>query len=163
MRRFLKIAMLAVGCAFIAAATQVRLRADESAPEPTTSRVSDLLSMPIYGAANEKLGKVEDLVLDPSSGKIRYAVLSFGEILGMGGKYFAVPWNDVRVLYKGATSAGTQKIVYCSVDVSKEALKNAPGFDKNQWPNFADPTFVRDIDSFYGSNRAAAKIQGQTR
>lgn len=162
MRRFLKISMLAVGCALVVAATKAISIAADS-PQPTVSRASDLLSLPVYGAADEKLGKVEELVIDPASGKIRYAVLSFGGILGMGDKYFAVPWGDVQVFYKGATSAGTQKNVYCTVDVSKEALKNAPGFDKNQWPNFADQRFAKDIETFYGSNRTAARIQGQTR
>lgn len=163
MRNLLSVPILAVGCLLLVATTESLLFADDPAPRPTTTRVSDLLSMPVYGTANEKLGKVEDLVLDPTSGKIRYAVLSFGGILGMGDKYFAVPWGDVGVFFKGATSAGTQKIVYCTLDVSKEALKNAPGFDKSQWPDFADATFANDIDRFYGSNRTASKIQGQTR
>ena len=50
-------------------------------------------------------------MVDPGSGQIRYAVLSFGGILGMGDKYFAIPWSDLHVFYKGATSAGTQKEV----------------------------------------------------
>ena len=160
MRRLL---MLAVGCLLVVSTTETILRAADTAPAPTASRASDLLSLAVYGAADEKLGKIEELVIDPPSGKIRYAVLSFGGILGMGDKYFAVPWSDLQVFYKGATSAGTQKDVYCTVDVSKEALKKAPGFDKNQWPNFADQTFVRDIETFYGSNRTAGRIQGQTR
>jgi hypothetical protein len=42
---------------------------------------------------NEDLGKIEDLVLDAGAGRIAYAVLSFGGFLGMGDKYFAIPWN----------------------------------------------------------------------
>ena len=91
------------------------------------------------------------------------AVLSFGGILGIGDKYFAVPWTDVRGVCKGATSADTQKEAYCMLDVSKDALKNAPGFDKNHWPNFADKTFASDMEKFYGSNRTAGKIHGTTR
>jgi sporulation protein YlmC with PRC-barrel domain len=162
MRKFLKISVLALGTAILVVAEQ-SFAADPQSPVPTSARVSDLVSLPVYGSANEKLGKVEDLVVDPGSGKIQYAVLSFGGILGIGNKYFAVPWSDMRVFNKGATSAGTQKEVYFTVDVSKEALKKAPGFDKNQWPNFADPTFVKDIETFYGSNRATARIQGETR
>lgn len=168
MRKYLEISALGLGVAVVIAVGQA-FAADNPAPqqtnpapEPTTARVSDLISLPIYGAENDKVGKVEDLVADPGSGKIRYAVLSFGGILGMGDKYFAVPWNDLKVFYKGATSAGTQKEVYATIDVSKEALKNAPGFDKKQWPNFADQSFVKDLESFYGSNRAAARIHGET-
>jgi len=162
MCKFLKISVLALGAAILIAAEH-SFAADAPPPAATSARVSDLLSLPVYGSADEKLGKVEDLVVEPGSGKIQYAVLSFGGILGIGNKYFAVPWSDMRVFYKGASSAGTQKEVYCTIDVSKEALKNAPGFDKNQWPDFADRTFVKDIETFYGSNRAAAKIQGETR
>jgi len=162
MRSVLKNSVLALGGLLLIAAVEA-VAADSPAPAPTTARVSDLLSLAVYGTQNEKLGKVEDIVIDPSSGKISYAVLSFGGILGMGDKYFAVPWNDMRVFYKGMTSAGTQKEVYCTIDVSKEALKNAPGFDKSQWPNFADQTFASDVEKFYGSNRTAAKIHGTTR
>jgi sporulation protein YlmC with PRC-barrel domain len=130
---------------------------------PTTMRASDMRSLAVYGTNNEKLGDIVDLVLDPTSGKIRYSVLSFGGILGMGEKYFAVPWGDVKVFYKGATSAGTQREVYCTVDVSKEALKNAPGFDKSHWPDFADAKFTHDIEAFYGTNRTADKVNGENR
>ncbi len=162
MRRFVKISVLVVEVAFLGVA--VRAFADDTAPpQRSTARVSDLLSLAVYGADNEKLGKVEDIVVDPSSGKIRYAVLSFGGILGMGDKYFAVPWQDLHVVCKGATSAGTQKEDYATIDVSKDALKNAPGFNKNRWPDFADQTFSQDLETFYGSNRAAARIHGDTR
>ena len=162
MRNSLGISVLAFGIAILLAAAQA-WAADAAPPEPRSARVSDLISLAIYGTGDEKLGKIEDLVVDPGSGSIRYAVLSFGGILGMGDKYFAVPWRDLKVFYKGTTSAGTQKEVYATVDVSKEALKNAPGFDKNQWPNLADQTFARDLESFYGTNRAASKIHGDNR
>ncbi len=161
MRSFVTISVLVVGAAFLDVAA--RALADDTAPAPqSTARVSDLLSLAVYGESNEKLGKVEDIVVDPSSGKIRYAVLSFGGIFGIGDKYFAVPWHDLNVVYKGPTSAGTQKEEYATIDVSKDALKNSPGFNKDQWPNFADQTFSRDLETFYGSNRAAARIHGDT-
>lgn len=129
----------------------------------SAGRESDLMSLAVYGSANDKLGKVENLVVDPVSGKTRYAVLSFGGILGMGNKYFAVPWNDLKVFYKGTTSAGTQKEVYATADISKESLKKAPSFDKDHWPDFADTNFVIDLEKFYGSNREAARIHEENR
>ena len=165
MHRSFKVAILACGLVLFAAA---RAFADDTpaastAPKPATVRVSDLLSLSVYGADNEKLGKIEDIVVNPAEGKINYAVLSFGGILGIGDKFFAVPWNELRVVGKGATSAGTQKEAYCMLDVSKDALKNAPGFDKNHWPDFADKTFASDMEKFYGANRTAGKSQGTTR
>ncbi len=125
MRRFVSIPVLVVGAAFLGVAA--RALADDTAPPPqSTARVSDLLSLAVYGESNEKLGKVEDIVVDPSSGKIRYAVLSFGGIFGIGDKYFAVPWHDLNVVHKGPTSAGTQKEEYATIDVSKDALKKCP-------------------------------------
>jgi sporulation protein YlmC with PRC-barrel domain len=161
MRRLFHISALALCAAVVLVGRAVA--AHNPAPEPTNARVSDLMSLAVYGVNNEKLGKVEDLVVDPASGKIRYAVLSFGGILGMGEKYFAVPWGDLKVTSRGATSAGTQKEVYAQIDLSKDALKNAPGFDKKRWPDFADENFIKDLDHFYGKNRAASRIHGETR
>ena len=163
MRRSCEIAILALGIGGVILIAGQVSATDTSAAAPSNARISDLLSLAVYGSDNEKLGKVEDLVVDPGAGKIRYAVLSFGGILGIGDKYFALPWKDVTVFYKGTNSSGTQKDVYATIDISKEALKNAPGFDKNHWPNFADPSFAKDIEAFYGSNRAAARIHGDTR
>ena len=122
MRSFVTISVLVVGAAFLDVAA--RALADDTAPAPQSTAGLGLLSLAVYGESNEKLGKVEDIVVDPSSGKIRYAVLSFGGIFGIGDKYFAVPWHDLNVVYKGPTSAGTQKEEYATIDVSKDALKN---------------------------------------
>jgi sporulation protein YlmC with PRC-barrel domain len=126
-------------------------------------RSKDLVGLNIYNAANESLGKIEELVIDPRMGKIRYAVLSFGGFLGMGDKYFAVPWNRLSFVPKGATSAGTQKEAYCVLDVSKDTLKNAPGFDKDHWPNFADVNWSTPVDRFYREQREAAGSQNPKR
>ena len=50
----------------------------------------------MVNAKNEDLGKIEDVVVDAGSGRIAYAVLSFGGFLGMGDKYFAIPWNPMH-------------------------------------------------------------------
>jgi sporulation protein YlmC with PRC-barrel domain len=113
-------------------------------------RVKDLTGLSVYNASDESLGKIEDLAIDPQAAKIRYAVLSFGGILGMGDKYFAIPWRQLSFVSKGETSAGTQKEDHCVLDVPKETLKNAPGFDKDNWPNFADNKWRQTVDKYYG-------------
>ncbi len=75
----------------------------------------------------------------------------------MDDKLFAVPWSDLKVVSKGSTSAGTAMEGYYVLDVSKEALKNAPGFDKNRWPDFADRNWSAEIDRFYSGQRAATR------
>jgi sporulation protein YlmC with PRC-barrel domain len=95
----------------------------------------------VFNAAGENLGKIEDFMLDVESGRIRYAVLSFGGVLGIGNKLFAVPPEALTV------DASRKCFV---LDVEKERLENAPGFDKDNWPNFADPTLGSEIYGYYG-------------
>jgi sporulation protein YlmC with PRC-barrel domain len=90
----------------------------------------------------EDLGKIEDLVLDLDSGRVAYAVLSFGGFMGMGNKLFALPWESLAV------DKGEHRIV---LNVPKEKLENAEGFDKDNWPDFADPAFRDRTYSYYGA------------
>jgi sporulation protein YlmC with PRC-barrel domain len=83
---------------------------------------------PVFNEAGEQLGKIEDFMLDVESGRIRYAVLSFGGVFGVGTKLFAVPAEALRF-------SGERLLL----DVDKQRLEEAPGFDKDNWPDFADP------------------------
>jgi sporulation protein YlmC with PRC-barrel domain len=125
-------------------------------------KVSDLIGVAVYNANDEDLGKIEDLVINPSSGKLRYSVLSFGGFLGMGDKLFAVPWTDLKLVSKGTTSEGTVKGDHYVLEVDKEALKKSPGFDKSNWPDFANPNWSDDVDKFYTGQRGSAS-RSQTR
>jgi hypothetical protein len=79
-------------------------------------------------------------MLDITSGRIAYAVLSFGGFLGMGKKLFALPW--------GALTLDAIEQRY-SLDASKEKLENAEGFDKDHWPSMADPAWATRLHSHY--------------
>ena len=144
----------------------IAARADQPQTTENSSgavmRSSDLSGLVVYNPKDERLGKIEDLVIDPASGKIRYAVLSFGGVLGIGDKYFALPWHSLSFVTKGQTSAGTQKESHCVLDVDKEFLKNAPGFDKDHWPDFADQTWQQKVDEYYRT-RAASRGQPAAR
>ncbi len=129
-------------------------------PNGTIVRASSVQGLVVYNPDNERLGKIEDLVLDPSAGKIRYAVLSFGNIFS--DKYFAVPWKSLSFVAKGQTREGTQKESYVVLHVDQQSLKNAPGFDKSHWPDFADSNWQRKVDQYYHA-RAAAHGQNETR
>jgi PRC-barrel domain len=68
--------------------------------EPRAAKCTDIvpakktvIGSKVVNAQNEDLGKIKDLVLDAGPGRIAYAVLSFAGFLGMGDKYFAIPWN----------------------------------------------------------------------
>jgi sporulation protein YlmC with PRC-barrel domain len=120
-------------------------------------RARDLTGLSVYNPSNESLGKIEDLVVDPQNGRIRYAVLSFGGVLGMGDKYFAIPWRKLAFVSKGETSAGTQKEDHCVLDLPKDVLKNAPGFNKDNWPNFADQNWRQTVEQYYETRREATR------
>ncbi len=94
----------------------------------------------VVNAQGEDLGHVEDLMIDTNEGKIEYAVLSFGGFLGLGDKYFAIPFKQFSV------DRENKKMV---LNVDKDRLKDAPGFDKENWPNFADQKFRSQIDAYY--------------
>ena len=119
-------------------------------------RTKDFIGLKVFNPALESLGKIEDLVIDPATGKIRYAVLSFGGFLGIGDKYFAVPSQKLSFMSKGKTGVGTLKEDHFILDASKDVLKNAPGFDKNNWPNFADANWSATVDQHFGKRHAAA-------
>lgn len=96
----------------------------------------------VRNAANEDLGKVNEIMIDIPSGRIAYAVLSFGGVLGMGDKLFAVPWNALTV------DEDEKGFI---LDVDRRTLASAPGFDKNDWPDMADPVWGADIFQHYGA------------
>lgn len=96
----------------------------------------------VINPQGDDLGKIEDIMLDQNEGKVAYAVLSFGGFLGMGDKLFAIPWDALAV---------DQEEERFILDVDREVLENAPGFDKDNWPDFADPQWGRQIHDYYGT------------
>lgn len=96
----------------------------------------------VKNPAGENIGKIKDLMIDWTSGKVAYAVLSFGGFLGMGDKLFAVPLES----FEFDTADENDRIV---LNVDKEHLEDAPGFDKDHWPNAADHEFTRNVYSHY--------------
>ena len=106
-----------------------------------TISATTLIGDKVRNRQGEDLGKIEDLMTDLESGCVAYAVLSFGGVLGTGDKLFAVPWE--------ALSLDQRENVFI-MNIDKQRLEQAPGFDKNNWPDFADPTWGSDIYRYYG-------------
>lgn len=95
----------------------------------------------VYDPQGEKLGHIKDIMLDVDNGRIAYAVLSFGGVLGFGDKLFAIPWKALRIDHRRD----------CFVlDVDREKLQKARGFEKDNWPNFGDPRWNTQIYTHYG-------------
>src|SRR6266542_2627241 len=79
----------------------------------------------VRNSAGEDLGKIEEIMIDIPTGRVAYAVLSFGGFLGMGNKLFAVPWEALTV------DEVNHEFV---MNADKQMLESAPGFDKDNWP-----------------------------
>lgn len=117
-------------------------------PGPALMGADTLLGNDVYNPAGEDLGDIKEFMIDMASGKVEYAVLSFGGLLGMGDKLFAVPWSALRL--------DTENKRF-TLDVAEEELKNAPGFDKDHWPSMADPAWIQKIHQFYRVAPVAAR------
>ena len=107
---------------------------------PKVLSASTLKNEKVVNAAGEEFGKMAEYMIDLKSGRIAYCVLSFGGFLGMGDKLFAVPWS--------ALTLDTEKKSFI-LNVDKERLKNAPGFEKDNWPDMGAPEFGTRVHSFY--------------
>ena len=101
----------------------------------------------------ENLGEIKDLMIDTENGMINYAVLSFGGFLGLGDKYFAIPFEAFSV------NTATEKFV---LNVSQDRLENAPGFDKDNWPKTNDHTYWNNLYDHYGIEHRSTQRQRQT-
>ena len=120
---------------------------DTSGPGPELMCASTLTGNDVYNHKGEDLGDVKEFMLDTRTGRVAYAVLSFGGFLGMGDKLFAVPFNALKLdtINKRFT-----------LDVEKSRLESAPGFNKESWPNMADQTWADSIHAYYGTKPYSA-------
>lgn len=89
----------------------------------------------------DKVGEISEIMIDVPSGRIAYAVLSVGGILGMGDRLHAIPWSAL-------TLDAENKCFIINAEAGR--LKDAPGFDKDHWPSMADETWARSLHEYYG-------------
>ena len=109
-------------------------------------RASKLSGLNVRNNEGEKVGTINDLVVDVATGKVEYAALSVGGVLGIGDKLFAVPFSELKFDH------GRDEM-YFVLNISKEKLQAAPGFDQSSWPNFADTHWREQIDKYYRETR----------
>jgi sporulation protein YlmC with PRC-barrel domain len=103
-------------------------------------KASKLMGASVKNLQNEKLGNVENLMVDLPSGRIVAVIISSGGFLGMGDELSAVPPTALRF----TTDRDTLQL-----DTSKEMLGNAPHFKANQWPDFAQPDYAAGVYRAY--------------
>jgi sporulation protein YlmC with PRC-barrel domain len=108
--------------------------------QPEIVRGSQIIGKSVQTMAGKEIGEIEDLAIDELDGQVRYAVLSFGGFLGLGEKYFAIPWEALHL---------SDNKAHFALAITEKELEKAPGFDKNNWPDFADPVYYATIYEFY--------------
>ncbi len=112
----------------------------QSHPYNVVKTKDEVVGVKVMNRADEDLGKICEVMLDKTNGRVAYIVLESGTFLGMGGKLFALPWNAVNY--------DTNKECF-RIDLDKDRLKNAPGFDKDHWPDMADRTWGTSVSTYY--------------
>lgn len=111
-------------------------------PGPHLMGANTLIGDDVVNNKEEALGDIKEIMLDMRSGRVAYAVMSFGGFLGIGDKLFAVPWAALTL------DTVNKRFV---LNVEKDRLENAPGFDKDAWPDMANVSWVNEVDTFYGT------------
>ncbi len=110
---------------------------------PRVLSATNIIGSKVVNSEGEQLGNIKDLMLDLDDAQIAYAVLSFGGFMGLGDKLFAIPLEALTFRTNDHTVI---------LDVDKEVLKNAPGFDKDHWPDEAqyEAGWLLDLYEYYG-------------
>jgi sporulation protein YlmC with PRC-barrel domain len=103
---------------------------------------SSLTGNEIKNQQNEVLGSVHDIMLDCSSGRVAYVVMTSGGFLGMGNKLFAIPMS--------ALTLDTECECF-RMEATKETFDAADGFDKDNWPDFACSDFEETTHARYSA------------
>lgn len=111
-------------------------------------KVSDLIDMEVKNAQGEQLGEIDDVIVDVKNGQAHYAVMSFdAEGLGLGAKMFAYPLSAF-------SRASDDKLV---LNIDKEKLKNAKGFDNDNWPNWNDAQYQQHVSKHFSKATPVGK------
>jgi sporulation protein YlmC with PRC-barrel domain len=136
-----------------------------------TIRASQLMGQNIKNSNGDNVGEIKDLVIDPS-GKVRYAAVTYGGFLGLGSKLFAVPFEAFHVSHdpndrnsrSGASDRNDRSDrnnYVLTLDVTKDQLKGAQGFDNDRWPDFADTNFTQELHRRYNVDRSQNNSQAE--
>jgi hypothetical protein len=96
----------------------------------------------VYGPDNQKIGEIERVMIEKTSGRVSYAVLGFGGFLGIGNDHYPLPWNSLKY----DTEVGGYRM-----GITADHLENAPKYaDESSW-NWDEPSRTKSVDEYYGS------------
>jgi sporulation protein YlmC with PRC-barrel domain len=103
-------------------------------------RLSQLTGSSIKNTSGDSLGQINDFVVDPTTGRIEFAVLSLKEG-GNSGKLTAIPWTLIRPSGEGQN---------LTANIDKDKLSSAQTFDRSQWPDMSQENWGQTVYSHYG-------------
>ena len=115
---------------------------DSAGPGPFVMSAETLAGDSVVNAQGEDLGTLEHIMIDVPSGTIAYGVLACGGVFGVREKLFAIPWSAL------ALDARRKCFV---LEVSRQRLEGAPGFDRDHWPRMADARWAREVHEYFGA------------
>lgn len=126
-------------------------------------RASQALGQEVRTTGGEHLGLIQDLAVDVSRRRIAYAVIDCGRFLQLDSRLFAVPWKALARDGHGQSTPDNQKL---TLEMDRERLRRAAGFDAAQWPDMADERWARDLHACYGlrpywERESATSLQGE--
>jgi sporulation protein YlmC with PRC-barrel domain len=110
-------------------------------PLTNDSLVNNWIGRSVRNSAGETIGKIEDLIIDPSNGAVSFAVLSLGGLLAARDKLAAIPFRKLTLIPSRD---------YVLLDVDKNVLADAPMFERSRWPDTTDPAWRSQIYTHYG-------------
>lgn len=113
-----------------------------SSTTPTVLSAEAMKGRHVLDREGEDLGKIQEVMIDLSAGRVAYAVMSFGGFLGIGARMVAIPW--------GVLHPSNRKTDEYVADLSKDLLKEAPSFSRDKWPSGADRSFLASLYTYYG-------------
>jgi len=106
-------------------------------------KASSIIGTKVVNPKGENLGEMKEVAIDPRTGRVAYAVVSFGGFLNIGKKLFAIPFRSFEY-----NVLNNQYVL----DVSRERLEAAPGFDADHWPSMSDEKWNREVHTYYDSS-----------
>jgi sporulation protein YlmC with PRC-barrel domain len=117
---------------------------------------SQLIGAKVEDPDGKNIGKIEDVMVD-ASGRVQFAILSFGGFLGVGDKWYAIPWNALQI-ERDREGMDVKRIV---LDVTKETLERAPSFTKDRWPDTRDSQWTHDTQKFWSDTSITMAVKSK--
>jgi PRC-barrel domain len=97
---------------------------------------------PVYRSNGEQVGTIQRVMIDKISGKVAYAVMSFGGFMGIGEDYYPLPWSVLTY---------NERLGGYEVNLTEQQLKGAPHYSQHQSWDWSDRSRTRQLDTYYGT------------